>query len=179
MVVHSTSLPGVLLFEPRLFEDHRGWFAETFCSEHGPTAALPPFVQDNHSCSHKNVLRGLHYQIRHPQAKLVRVVRGEVFDVAVDLRRGSPHFGKWFGTRLSARNRLQMFVPAGFAHGLLALEEPSEVVYKCSDAYHPEHDRTVLWNDPQIGIAWPLEGEPLLSAKDLAGTPLNSAECYD
>jgi len=178
VIEHATTLPGVLVFEPKLFEDQRGWFCETFCAEQGPMASLPPFLQDNHSCSHQHVLRGLHYQIRHPQAKLVRVVRGEVFDVAVDLRRSSPHFGKWFGTRLSASNRRQIFVPVGFAHGLLALEGPTEVVYKCSDVYHPECDRTLLWNDPQIGIAWPLQGEPILSAKDRAATPLHAAECY-
>jgi dTDP-4-dehydrorhamnose 3,5-epimerase len=136
------------------------------------------FVQDNHSRSRKGVLRGLHYQIRQPQGKLVRVVLGEVFDVAVDARRRSPTFGRWTGIRLSAENKRMLWVPAGFAHGFLVLSESADVLYKATDYYAPEHERCVLWNDPAIGIQWPLEGEPLLAEKDRSGVPLSQAEVF-
>lgn len=181
MNVRETNLPGVLLLEPRVFEDVRGWFMETY---HGPRLSLAginvSFVQDNHSFSREGVLRGLHYQIRHPQGKLVRVVRGAVFDVAVDLRRKSATFGQWHGVKLSAENRLQLYIPTGFAHGFLALCDRAEVIYKCTDVYHPEHERTLVWNDPQVGIEWPIDGNPHLSEKDEhGGRRLVDAECYD
>lgn len=180
MNVRETNLPGVLLLEPRVFEDSRGWFMETY---HGPRLSLAginvSFVQDNHSFSREGVLRGLHYQIRMPQGKLVRVVRGAVFDVAVDLRRLSPTFGRWHGVKLSAENRLQLYIPEGFAHGFLSLSDRAEVIYKCTDVYQPEHERTLLWNDPEVGIEWPIDGYPILSDKDERGRRLVDAECYD
>lgn len=179
MIVRETSLPGLLIIEPRVFADARGWFMETYQAVQLATAGIPhTFVQDNHSLSHGGVLRGLHYQIEHPQGKLVRVVRGEIFDVAVDLRRGSASFGQWFGTQISAENRRQIYIPAGFAHGFLAITNVAEVLYKCTDLYHPQYERTLLWNDPAIGISWPFTDTPMLSEKDRQGKLLSEAECF-
>jgi len=180
MQVHQTDLPEVLIIEPRVFGDDRGFFYESFNQRRFQelTGLQPEFVQDNHSRSAKNVLRGLHYQIQQPQGKLVRVVAGEVFDVAVDMRRASKTFGKWTGAVLSAENKRQMWVPEGFAHGFLVLSESAEFLYKTTDYYAPEYERAVRWNDPDIGIAWPLQGAPLLSAKDEAGLPLGEAETF-
>jgi dTDP-4-dehydrorhamnose 3,5-epimerase len=170
---------GIVLMEPRVFRDHRGMFFETFHSEKFAEAGiLPPFLQDNHSLSIKNVLRGLHYQIQQPQGKLIRVTRGEIFDVGVDLRRNSPTFGKWFGTLLSAENLRSMYLPAGFAHGFCAHADASEVTYKCTDLYAPQYERTLIWNDPEIGIPWPVQ-DPILAEKDLQGKLLRDADCYE
>ena len=177
-----TTIPDVLLIEPQVFQDERGFFLESFQAEKFKAAGIPnTFVQDNHSASRRDVLRGLHYQVRQPQGKLVRVVAGEVFDVCVDLRRGSSTFGEWEGTTLSAQNMYQLWVPPGFAHGFLAISDRAEVIYKVTDLYAPEHDRTLLWNDPDIKIEWPLrEGQvPLLSEKDARGRRLREAEVYD
>jgi dTDP-4-dehydrorhamnose 3,5-epimerase len=175
-----TAIPEVLIIEPAVFGDKRGFFFESWNRK--AFAKLVgrevEFVQDNHSASARGVLRGLHYQVRQPQGKLVRVVAGEVFDVAVDLRRSSPTFGRWVGERLSAANQRMMWVPEGFAHGFLVLSESAEFLYKTTDYYAPEHERTLLWNDPALGIAWPLEGAPLLKPKDAAGIPLASAESF-
>jgi dTDP-4-dehydrorhamnose 3,5-epimerase len=175
-----TAIPEVVVIEPRVFGDERGFFFESWNRRAFAQIAGRDweFVQDNHSGSARNVLRGLHYQVRQPQGKLVRVVAGEVFDVAVDLRRSSPTFGRWVGERLSAQNRRMMWVPPGFAHGFLVLSESAEFLYKTTDYYAPEHERTLLWNDPALGIAWPLEGEPLLKPKDAAGVPLAQAETF-
>lgn len=180
MQVHQTDLPEVLIIEPKVFGDDRGFFYESFNQRRFQelTGLNTEFVQDNHSRSARNVLRGLHYQIRQPQGKLVRVVAGEVFDVAVDMRRASKTFGKWTGAVLSAENKRQMWVPEGFAHGFLVLSESAEFLYKTTDYYAPEYERAVRWNDPDIGIAWPLQGAPLLSAKDEAGLPLGEAETF-
>lgn len=181
MKVVATDLPGVLLIEPEVFGDQRGFFLETYHARKMAAAGITEsFVQDNHSGSHRGTLRGLHYQIRQPQGKLVRAVVGEIFDVAVDLRRSSPTFGRWFGVRLSAENKLQLWVPAGFAHGFYVLSEWAEVVYKVTDFYAPEWERTLLWNDPEVGVIWPLlEGlPPTLSVKDANGKPLKEAEVY-
>lgn len=162
----DTSLPGVCLIEPSVFDDQRGFFFESYHELKFANLGIKDrFVQDNHARSVKDTLRGLHYQIKHPQAKLCRVVQGEVLDVVVDVRNGSPHFGKWESAILSAANKRQMYVPAGFAHGYLVLSETAEFLYKCSDLYHPEYERGVLWNDPQIGITWDME-TPILSDKD-------------
>jgi len=175
-----TAIPEVVVVEPAVFGDARGFFFESW--NRRDFAALVgrdvDFVQDNHSASARNVLRGLHYQVRQPQGKLVRVVAGEVFDVAVDLRRSSPTFGRWAGERLSAANHRMMWVPPGFAHGFLVLSDRAEFLYKATDYYAPEHERTLLWSDPSVGIAWPLEGEPLLKPKDAAGARLSAAETY-
>jgi dTDP-4-dehydrorhamnose 3,5-epimerase len=175
-----TALDGVLVIEPKVFGDARGFFFESW--NRRDFAALigrdVDFVQDNHSASARGVLRGLHYQVQRAQGKLVRVIAGEIFDVAVDLRRSSPTFGRWAEARLSAENRRMMWVPEGFAHGFLVLSDTAEVLYKATDYYAPEHERSLLWNDPAVGIAWPLEGEPLLKPKDAAGAPLGSAEAY-
>lgn len=166
MNVTETKLPGVLLIEPRVFRDSRGFFIETFQRERYSAVGIPgPFVQDNHSHSVRNVLRGLHYQISQPQGKLVSVVRGEVFDVAVDIRKGSPTFGAWFGVVLSESNNRQLYVPPGFAHGFCTLSDQADFLYKCSDYYQPQDEGGVLWSDPAIGIEWPVEA-PLLSDKD-------------
>jgi dTDP-4-dehydrorhamnose 3,5-epimerase len=175
-----TAIPDVLIFEPQVFGDERGfllvsWNAENFRSATGRDVT---FVQDNHSRSRRGVLRGLHYQIRQPQGKLVRVVTGRVFDVAVDLRRSSPTFGRWIGVELSADNHRQLWVPPGFAHGFLVLSDTADFLYKTTDYYAPEHERTVAWNDPAIGIDWPVEGEPVLSAKDKVGLALREAEAF-
>jgi dTDP-4-dehydrorhamnose 3,5-epimerase len=182
MNVITTDLPGVLVFEPRVFGDHRGYFMETWRADTFAAAGLTlPFVQDNQSSSRQGVLRGLHYQIRQPQGKLVRVLSGCVFDVAVDLRRGSPAFGRWTGVELSAENRRQFWVPPGFGHGFYVLSEQAEFVYKCTDYYAPEHERALRWDDPAIGIAWPLLPgvETALSDKDRAGAPLAEAQVYE
>jgi dTDP-4-dehydrorhamnose 3,5-epimerase len=177
--VVSTSIPDVLVVEPRVFGDARGFFMESWnaraLAESGIDAT---FVQDNHSRSRGGVLRGLHYQIEHAQGKLVRVVAGEVFDVAVDMRRSSPTFGHWVGVALSEQNKRMLWVPAGFAHGFLVRSESADFLYKTTDYYHPEHERTLLWNDPAVGIDWPLDGEPVLAAKDAAGARLADAEAY-
>ena len=175
-----TAIPDVVVLEPRLHGDARGFFFESYSERdfHAATGLRPRFVQDNHSRSAAGVLRGLHYQIRNPQDKLVRVISGEIFDVAVDLRRASPTFGRWVGSRLSAENRLQLWVPAGFAHGFLSLTDNTEVLYKATDFYYPEYERSLLWNDPAVGITWPLTEAPQLAAKDAAGTPLSAAEVF-
>lgn len=180
MKVLPTTIPDVLVIEPKVFGDSRGFFLESFNARafHAATGLLPEFVQDNHSRSSRGVLRGMHYQIRQAQAKLVRVVRGSVFDVAVDLRRSSPSFGKWVGTELSEDNCRQLWIPEGFAHGFLVLSESADFLYKTTDYYAPEHERCLLWDDSEVGIAWPLEGAPLLSAKDLAGQPLTACEVF-
>ncbi len=181
MNVTATAIPDVLLIEPRVFGDERGFFYESFNERQWQksTGLYRNFVQDNHSRSIKGVLRGLHYQIQQPQGKLVRVVVGEVFDVAVDLRRGSPSFGKWVGVILSAANKCQLWVPEGFAHGFLVLSENAEFLYRTTDYYAPEHERCILWNDADIGIDWPLSHPPVLSAKDAVGGAFREAELYD
>jgi dTDP-4-dehydrorhamnose 3,5-epimerase len=179
MKVIETGLPGVLILEPRVFGDERGFFLESYNRQRFAELGLPTdFVQDNHSRSARNVLRGLHYQIRQPQGKLVRVVRGAVFDVAVDLRRSSPTFGRWEGIELSEDNRRMLWIPPGFAHGFLVLTEYADFLYKTTDFYAPEHERCLRWDDPEVGIAWPLEGEPVLSAKDRMGVALAMADVY-
>ena len=179
MKVESTELDGVKLIEPRVFGDDRGFFLESFNARAFDAARLAAtFVQDNHSGSRRGVLRGLHYQVEHAQGKLVRVAVGEVFDVVVDLRRSSPTFGRSLGMTLSAQNRLMLWVPAGFAHGFLTMSDHAEFLYKTTDYWYPEHERTLLWNDPALGIAWPLSAAPVLTRKDAAGTPLAQADVY-
>lgn len=175
-----TVIPDVLIFEPKVFGDSRGFFLESYNQRafQEATGWAPAFVQDNHSGSARNVLRGLHYQIQQPQGKLVRVVAGEVFDVAVDIRRSSPTFGKWVGANLSAENKRQMWVPPGFAHGFLVLSEFAEFLYKTTDFYAPEHECCIRWDDPAIGIQWPLQGEPMLSGKDAQGVSLQQAQLF-
>jgi dTDP-4-dehydrorhamnose 3,5-epimerase len=180
MQVLKTTIPEVLIFEPRVFGDERGFFFESFNQKvfNEATGLSPDFVQDNHSRSAKGVLRGLHYQVQQAQGKLVRVSAGEVFDVAVDLRRGSATFGQWVGAHLSAENKRQMWVPEGFAHGFLVLSECAEFLYKTTDFYAPQYERCIRWDDPKIGIAWPVQGQPTLSAKDQQGKPLQEAELF-
>ena len=179
MRVLPTAIPEVLVVEPRVFGDARGFFMESWNRRALAQVGLDAdFVQDNHSRSRRGVLRGLHYQIRHPQGKLVRVVAGAVFDVAVDLRRSSPTFGRAVGVALSEDNKRMLWVPPGFAHGFLVTSESADFLYKTTDYYHPEHERTLLWNDPALAIEWPLDGEPLLAAKDAAGARLADAETY-
>jgi dTDP-4-dehydrorhamnose 3,5-epimerase len=170
-----TAIPEVLILEPKVFGDDRGFFFESFNARafEQATGLKPEFVQDNHSKSARNVLRGLHYQIQNPQGKLVRVVQGEVFDVAVDLRKSSKTFGEWVGTHLSAENKKQLWVPEGFAHGFVVLSESAEFLYKTTDYYAPGDEHCIFWDDPEIGIQWPLTAAPLLSAKDLQGKPWN------
>jgi len=179
MKVVPTAIPDVLLLEPKVFGDERGFFLESWnkrtLSELG---IIADFVQDNHSKSQKNVLRGLHYQVEHAQGKLVRVTAGEVYDVAVDLRRSSPTFGQWVSFTLSAANKRMAWIPPGFAHGFCVTSDAAEFLYKTTDYYSPAHERSLLWNDPQLAIPWPLDGEPLLAAKDKAGTPLAAAETF-
>ena len=171
----ETPLPGVILIEPRVFGDARGFFMETYRADLFQSHGIDEtFVQDNHSRSARGVLRGLHYQEPYPQGKLVRCTRGELFDVAVDIRRGSPAFGKWYGITLSEENKSMLWIPAGFAHGFCALTDDAELVYKTTEIYRPEHDRAVLWNDPEIAIEWPI-AEPSLSAKDAAAPLLRDA----
>lgn len=181
MQVVQTRIPEVLIFEPKVFGDDRGFFFESFNQRVFAQAVgrSPAFVQDNHSKSAQHVLRGLHYQIRQPQGKLVRVIVGEVFDVAVDLRRTSPTFGQWVGAHLSGDNKRQLWVPEGFAHGFLVLSESAEFLYKTTDFYAPEHERCLRWDDPALAIDWPLQGVPQLSAKDQQGQALGTAELFD
>lgn len=179
MNIVNTAIPDVLIIEPKVFEDERGFFFESFNENRfkSLTGADYQFVQDNHSRSKKDVLRGLHYQISKPQGKLVRVVHGEVFDVVVDLRQSSVHFGKWVGVILSAENRKQLWIPPGFAHGFLTVSDNAEFLYKTTDYWAPEYERTLRWDDPAIGIKWP-SLTPLLSKKDLAGSFLSDAEVF-
>ena len=178
----NTELPGVILIEPKIFKDERGFFLESYQKERFSAAGIhADFVQDNHSASTKGVLRGLHYQLRQPQGKLVRAIAGEIFDVAVDMRRNSPTFGRWVGATLSAENKSQLWVPPGFAHGFYVMSEKAEILYKATDYYAPEWERSLLWNDPALGIDWRIaNGEsPVLSIKDAQGLPLSEAETYD
>lgn len=181
MQIIEQALNGVVLLEPKVFGDDRGFFMETFNQRvfRELTGIASEFVQDNHSRSAGAVLRGLHYQIRQPQGKLVRVTSGSVFDVAVDLRRSSPSFGQWYGTELSARNKRQLWIPPGFAHGFLVTSESAEFLYKTTDYWAPEFERSLAWNDPALAITWPLAGEPVLSAKDRVGLPFAQSETYE
>jgi dTDP-4-dehydrorhamnose 3,5-epimerase len=181
LTVTPTAIPDVLMLEPKVFGDARGFFFESFnAREFAQATGLDAqFVQDNHSKSAKGVLRGLHYQIQHPQGKLVRVVQGRVFDVAVDLRKSSATFGRWVGMELSADNHRQVWVPPGFAHGFVVLSESAEFLYKTTDYWYPEHERTLLWNDPAIGIDWPIDFAPQLAAKDQTGKLLAQADVFD
>lgn len=180
MNVIKTAIPEVLTIEPKVFGDSRGFFYESFNQKafNKATGLNVSFVQDNHSRSAKGVLRGLHYQIQQPQGKLVRVVKGAVFDVAVDIRKSSPTFGLWVGAELSEENHRQMWIPAGFAHGFLVLTDSAEFLYKATDYYAPEYERCILWNDPALGIKWPISEEPQLSEKDRQGQLLASAEIF-
>jgi dTDP-4-dehydrorhamnose 3,5-epimerase len=180
MKVIPTDIPDVLIIEPQVYGDERGFFYESFNIKafREKTGLDVEFVQDNHSRSTQNVLRGLHYQIQQPQGKLVRVVKGEVFDVAVDLCESSSTFGKWVGCTLSEENKRQFWIPPGFAHGFLVLSDYADFLYKTTNYYAPEYDRTLLWNDPKIGIDWPIQGEIILSEKDKVGQPLEKAESY-
>lgn len=181
MQIIQTSIPEVIVFSPQIYSDGRGFFYESFNAKlfEQATGLNVNFVQDNHSKSVKNAVRGLHYQTEHKQGKLVRVTQGEVFDVAVDLRQSAETFGKWVGERLSADNKRMLWVPAGFAHGFLVLSETAEFVYKTTDFYSPEHEVSIQWNDPDIGIEWPLDGEPSLSGKDSAGLAFSAAPYFD
>jgi dTDP-4-dehydrorhamnose 3,5-epimerase len=176
----ETSLPDVFVLEPRVFGDDRGFFLESYNEKVFAGLGISDrFVQDNHSRSSENVLRGLHYQVQQAQGKLVRVVEGEILDVAVDLRRSSPTFGKWATVRLSGENKRLLWIPRGFAHGFLVTSPSAHVLYKASDYYAPEHERTLAWNDPDLNIDWELKGEPILSAKDQRGVLMRDAECFD
>ena len=181
MKVIRTAIPDVLVLEPRIFGDDRGFFFESFNRDafRQATGLDLEFVQDNHSRSEKNVLRGLHYQIQHAQGKLVRVVAGEVFDVAVDIRRSSPTFGHWVGEILSAENKKQLWIPAGFAHGFVVLSDSAEFLYNTTDYWAPEFERCIVWNDETLAINWPISGSPVLSEKDARGAKLAAAEVYD
>lgn len=181
MNIIQTNIPEVLIVEPKVFGDERGFFFESYNEKQWreATGLKTRFVQDNHSRSARGVLRGLHYQIRQPQGKLVRCVFGEVFDAAVDLRKNSPTFGKWAGALLSAGNKRQLWVPEGFAHGFLVLSDAAEFLYKTTDYYAPEYERSILWNDPDLGIDWPIEGEPVLSGKDAAAPLFKDAEYFE
>ncbi|MGC7839437.1 dTDP-4-dehydrorhamnose 3,5-epimerase [Pseudomonas wayambapalatensis] len=180
MNVINTAIPEVLIIEPKVFGDSRGFFLESFNARTFAerTGVDVEFVQDNHSRSQRGVLRGLHYQLQNPQGKLVRVTQGEVLDVVVDIRRGSPTFGRWVSARLSAENHHQMWVPAGFAHGFVVLSESADFLYKTTDYYNPAAERCIRWDDPQLAIDWQLESEPLLSAKDQSGVLLQDAELF-
>ena len=180
MNVIRASIPDVLIIEPKVFGDERGFFFESYNEKnfHEKTSVSASFVQDNHSRSARNVLRGLHYQIVQPQGKLVRVTAGEVFDVAVDIRGSSPTFGKWVGANLSAENKRQLWVPPGFAHGFVVLSEAAEFLYKTTEYWAPEHERTIIWNDPTLAIEWPISGEPILAAKDQAGKRFRDVEVF-
>lgn len=180
MQATKLSIPDVILFEPKVFGDDRGFFFESFNNRvfEEATGLKRNFVQDNHSRSVKNVLRGLHYQIQHPQGKLVRVVSGEVFDVCVDIRKSSPTFGKWVGEMLSAENKRIVWVPEGFAHGFVVVSDTAEFLYKTTDYWYPEFERCIIWNDSDIGIQWPLECEPLLAKKDSQGKHFCQAELF-
>jgi dTDP-4-dehydrorhamnose 3,5-epimerase len=175
-----TSLPGVFILEPRVFGDDRGFFFESYNQKAMADLGISErFVQDNHSCSSRNVLRGLHYQFKQPQGKLVRVAEGEIIDVAVDLRRSSATYGKWEAVRLSGENKRMLWIPPGFAHGFCVLSDKAHVLYKATDYYAPEHERTLAWNDPQLKIKWELDGEPIISAKDQRGVAFRDSESYD
>ena len=176
----KTNIPDVLIVEPQVFGDERGFFYESFNQKiwQEKTGLRTTFVQDNHSRSVKNVLRGLHYQIQQPQGKLVRVIRGAVFDVAVDIRRSSPSFGRWVGVELSAENKSMMWIPEGFAHGFLVLSGVAEFLYKTTDYWAPQYERTIIWNDPDLAIVWPLQDQPILSAKDAQGKLFKEAEKF-
>jgi dTDP-4-dehydrorhamnose 3,5-epimerase len=178
--VTPTAIPDVLLLEPKVFSDDRGYFFESFNARdfRESTGLDVEFVQDNHSMSGQGVLRGLHYQIEHPQGKLLRALKGSVFDVAVDLRKSSPSFGRWVGALLSAENRRQLWIPPGFAHGFLALSDEAEVLYKITDYWYPEHERTLLWKDPTLNIEWPIDGEPQLAPKDVEGKLFGEIEVF-
>ena len=178
MKATPTRIPDVLLIEPKIFGDDRGFFFESFNRRafHEATGLNVDFVQDNHSKSAHNVLRGLHYQVEQPQGKLVRVTQGEVFDVAVDIRKGSATYGQWVGEILSAENKKQLWIPAGLAHGFVVLSETAEFLYKTTEYYAPQDERCIAWNDPDLAIAWPIEGQPLLSAKDATGAAFREAE---
>ena len=180
MKVTPTAIADVLIIEPKVFGDTRGFFYESFNQKsfNDATGTNHQFVQDNHSRSTKGVLRGLHYQIRQPQGKLVRVVSGAVFDVAVDIRKSSPSFGQWVGVELNEENHRQLWVPPGFAHGFLVLSETAEFLYKTTDYYAPAHERSLLWNDPDVGVAWPIASEPKLASKDATGQTLKNAEVF-
>ena len=180
MKVVPTAIPDVLIFEPRVFGDERGFFLESWNAREFDNAvgAKVQFVQDNHSRSRHGILRGLHYQIKQPQGKLVRVARGRVFDAVVDLRKSSATFGRWVGAELSEDNHRQFWIPPGFAHGFLVLSESADFIYKATDYYAPEHERCLIWNDPAVGINWPANEEPILSAKDRAGLPLHDVEVF-
>ena len=180
MKVTPTAMPEVLVFEPQVFGDDRGFFFESFNARRFEQATGVPanFVQDNHSKSARNVLRGLHYQIRQPQGKLVRVLQGTIYDVVVDMRKSSPFFGRWVGVELSAENRHQLWVPPGFAHGFVVTSDTAECAYKTTDYWTPEHERSLLWSDPELGIDWPLTGSPMLSGKDSQGKLLADAEAF-
>jgi dTDP-4-dehydrorhamnose 3,5-epimerase len=176
----STSLPGVFILEPRVFEDERGFFLESYSQQAMAAAGITElFVQDNHSCSSRNVLRGLHYQVKQPQGKLVRVADGEILDVAVDLRKSSPTFGSWEAVRLSGENKRMLWIPAGLAHGFRVISEKAHVLYKATDFYAPEQERTLAWNDAQLKIDWGLTGDPIVSAKDQRGVALRDAEVFE
>lgn len=180
--VTPTAIADVLVLEPKVFGDARGFFLESYNQRDfaQATGLQVNFVQDNHSRSSRGVLRGLHYQIQHPQGKLVRVTQGEVFDVVVDMRRSSPTFGRWVGETLSGTNHKQMWVPPGCAHGFVVLSDSTDFLYKTTDYWYPEHERSVLWNDPDLAIAWPLQGlQPTLAAKDAQGTPWRQAQAFD
>lgn len=180
MNFYSTRIPEVLILEPRVFGDNRGFFLESYNERLMRSAGIDAdFVQDNHSRSVRNVVRGLHYQIRQPQGKLVRVISGSVYDVAVDLRRSSSTFGAWVGAELSSENRRMLWIPPGFAHGFLVLSAFVDFVYKASNYYAPECERTILWNDPTLGIEWPCTGAPIVSEKDAAGEAFQNAEVFD
>jgi dTDP-4-dehydrorhamnose 3,5-epimerase len=180
MKAQITQIPGVLIVEPVVFGDERGFFLESFNEREMRRIGIDAhFVQDNHSRSQRSVLRGLHYQISQPQGKLVRVVSGKVFDVAVDVRRDSPAFGKWVGVELSAENKRMFWLPPGMAHGFVVLSETADFLYKATEYYAPKSERTILWNDPDIGIEWPLAGEPILSAKDASAKTFSEAEVFE
>lgn len=180
MRVESTQIPGVLIVDPIVFGDDRGFFLESFNEREMRSIGIDAhFVQDNHSRSQRNVLRGLHYQIRQPQGKLVRVVSGRVFDVAVDLRRDSPAFGKWVGVELSAENKRMFWLPPGMAHGFVVLSDSADFLYKATDYYAPKFEQTILWNDPDLGIEWPLGGQPILSTKDSNATSFSQARVFE
>jgi len=180
MIFSPLSIPEVILITPKVFRDERGFFFESWQQQVFADAGIQAdFVQDNHSRSIKNVLRGLHYQIRQPQGKLIRAIAGEIFDVTVDIRKSSPTYGKWVGARLSAENFNMLWIPPGFAHGFLVLSDSAEFVYKATDFYAPQYERTIRWDDPEIGIDWPLDGQtPILSAKDAKGASLHDAEVF-
>jgi dTDP-4-dehydrorhamnose 3,5-epimerase len=181
MKIIPTAIPAVLLIQPQVFQDERGFFFEAYNSQKftDKLGIKVNFVQDNHSLSKQNVLRGLHYQLIQPQGKLVRVVLGTIFDVAIDITKSSPTFGQWVGYELSAENKYQLWIPPGFAHGFLVLSDTAEVIYKTTDYYTPQGDRTIIWNDPDLAIDWPLKTKPILSAKDSNGQLFKSAELFD